>query len=968
MQEMFREAILRFALTGFIAAVVAFLVGGAFSRLRAQCRALNACHWALAASILFVAFTVGGTKTNGVNNLPPQQMTQLQPILQPLGLLPRPGAPVPLANPGQGSFAQNFAADWNICGAWKDSFWLPFTDGWTFPWGTNHLSGVEVVSYGRLWPTPFDTNAVASTGAPFEIVPGLTSFAYELTPSNSYRFVWTDAAIGRDTNNLVTAELELFRSGDRSVATNGVATYLPRELPFPHNGFGQDAEWVAANFTNATEILSAGYPQWVDAQVGTDLTNGLYKLTVSVAEDPPETTFLFVGDLSVAVTNAGEYAFLMEKGPAYDLAVFPPSSNVTISAVDDVPTLRGAPRLRAAWNWEDVGDGIWSVDVGEYWCSYLPGASSAVCWWLPALYGWPDVAHLAPEIPESTFEAVLVDCAHPENASFEWSVGEGLVAATPYAQSTLVTATDIPSWRRVWMSVTAHFGLSGWRTSSLDFIVGTNALPQTGVTLAIPDTLFPNDDVDTYENPGPLEMDCGTQKFLDDDLAKCSVTVEGDESLTGTLRLYRPEPHNGAYAYCGEMIGSGTSAWYSETIDPSRAWQIDGLYRFTAPWALEAGVNSLSYNGVSLRADWIPDEGETLSITSRFSVVRAVAEPICSTTTNVVENGVEHALVLNPCGVGVGRDAYFSVEVNPAEYPDEKITWAQGSNDAGTVDFLGPCGCTGRTVRVRGITSGKVSLEVSVGNCPSDKPTFPLYVATNKVRHISVWIAADSKGENQVCDESDVRDMLPTVNDVFSQIGMAFVIDSVNVLPNKKALTPYYYEESANGIPVSERKHLTFNELVGSVAANGIKCIFVNDFADSDDTRAATLKGAGIVMTSIADALTLAHELGHELGAEDAYVSKRNVDVSGEIFRWADAADDWSNGCIKGGPGYYRRDRKCEEIVRMLLMHGHSSGDLSHGRDMTIGPVYGVRKTGNEQYEKDISFVGFRTVLEGSTE
>ena len=46
--------------------------------------------------------------------------------------------------------------------------------------------------------------------------------------------------------------------------------------------------------------------QWVDAQVGEGLTNGLYKLSVAVADDPPETTFLSVGDHSVAVTNAGE--------------------------------------------------------------------------------------------------------------------------------------------------------------------------------------------------------------------------------------------------------------------------------------------------------------------------------------------------------------------------------------------------------------------------------------------------------------------------------------------------------------------------------------------------------------------------------------------------------------------------------------------------------------------------------------
>ena len=130
-----------------------------------------------------------------------------------------------------------------------------------------------------------------------------------------------DAAINRDTNNLVSASLELFRKGDVSVTTNGVAAYLPRELPFPHDGFGQDAEWVTANFTNATEILAIGYPQWVNAQVGEGLTNGLYKFTVTIPDDPPETVQLVVGDLSVAVTNAGEYVFLLEKGIDYEYGI-----------------------------------------------------------------------------------------------------------------------------------------------------------------------------------------------------------------------------------------------------------------------------------------------------------------------------------------------------------------------------------------------------------------------------------------------------------------------------------------------------------------------------------------------------------------------------------------------------------------------------------------------------------------------
>ena len=133
-------------------------------------------------------------------------------------------------------------------------------------------------------------DAAVSLGCSVEIVRGLTTFGYEFTPSNSYRFVWTDAAINRDTNNLVTAVLELFRNGDHAVEIDDEGVVVTqRILPFEHQGFGQDDEWVAANFTNATEILAIGYPQWVDAQVGEWLTNGLYKFTATIPNDPPET-------------------------------------------------------------------------------------------------------------------------------------------------------------------------------------------------------------------------------------------------------------------------------------------------------------------------------------------------------------------------------------------------------------------------------------------------------------------------------------------------------------------------------------------------------------------------------------------------------------------------------------------------------------------------------------------------------
>ena len=503
MMALFQTVLMRLALCGLAASLILLVLRSriardTFARLLSIWRSLTAFGRVAVCSFLLIGVLVGGDKTNGVNNLPPQQM--MSPMAQQghgfllTGLLVN-GNLANVMNPvqPQTTFAERKTANWNIRGAWKDSFWLPFDDDWVFPWGTNHLTGVEVVSYGQVWATPFDTDAVASAGAPFEIVPGLTTFTYEFTPSNSYRFVWTDAAINRDTNNLVSAALELFRDGDILVTTNGVATHLPRELPFPHSGFGQDDEWVTANFTNATEILAVGYPQWVDAQVGEGLTNGFYKFTATIPDDPPETVQLVVGDLSVAVTNAGEYVFLLEKGMDYEYGIIPFMTNVSYSAVDDVPQMRGAVRggLRTL-----PGDATrtWTVDGGygnEPQSEYALGC----VWWLPFFFGSPDVSHIGPENDTLTFAANFADCRQPPVASYIWAASDGLTVQSPNAQTTQMTIDSMPSWAQADISVTATFGGHELNSYLEGFTYGTNSTPQVHLSLNVPDAVLLNSNV-----------------------------------------------------------------------------------------------------------------------------------------------------------------------------------------------------------------------------------------------------------------------------------------------------------------------------------------------------------------------------------------------------------------------------------------------------------------------------------------
>ena len=99
--------------------------------------------------------------------------------------------------------------------------------------------------------------------------------------------------------------------------------------------------------------------------------------------------------------------------------------------------------------------------------------------------------------------------------------------------------------------------------------------------------------------------------------------------------------------------------------------------------------------------------------------------------------GVNHSYVVNPCGVGVGKDAYFRIQVLPGDYPDEKIVWS--NETAGAVEFVG--GDTGRAVTVCGYSPGTTHLTIHIGDSPSDPPHFPLKVVTNRVFHVKPCVA-----------------------------------------------------------------------------------------------------------------------------------------------------------------------------------------------------------------------------------
>lgn len=608
-------------------------------------------------SFALVCFLYGGGKTN----LPLR-------IIRPLRGLARSAAAVQRVD------AHFFASNWNRRGAWRDSLKLDFDGEWLFPWGDGHLSSVEVMSWGEIRPGCGDTNVIADIGVPIAIVPGLTEFSVEATESNSYLFAWTNAAVNRYTNNLVSASIELKRCGDIIVTTNGVSRIVPRVLPFAHDGFGQDAEWVAANFSNATEIAETGYAAWVDAQVGHGLENGLYKFAIRVADDPPETINLVVGDLSIAVTNAGEYAFLLEKGIRYDLdATSDVATNFVYTVTDDMQAPRrtsGTVRTAPAMQY-----GIWSRDSGrpvvvpppKGWIIFTPKLNVMPERWQPS---W-----LA---PSRTFRAQLTDVRSTVNADYSWrSHGAAVgIASVSSQEATVSCAFPYDDEGMIELSLEAvvagqtldvNYRCPVSRYNSGDWVAsweasGTN-IPPVGVRVsAMPDFVF-FDAID----PQPLVAD-----------VTCSYCVENAGTIT--LNIVDQDSRTIQDSF-GNVVTNGYT------------WSVDGR-SFGARFFMVTGAGeSSSATGTVLRANYAQEGGASLtsdaaSVTFAKITTRAnwLPEPAARRELGVRE---PVTLFLEPAIAGVSVDSLSeSSTVVPLQSEGPQYSWSYIAPAVGGVDTV----------------------------------------------------------------------------------------------------------------------------------------------------------------------------------------------------------------------------------------------------------------------------------------
>jgi len=446
--------------------------------------------------------------------------------------------------PPQFSTNAVLAERWWRRGAWEDVMRVEFPQGWVFPFGEDHLSFVDVVSQGSIRRRWTDTNEIASVGIPLALVPFSSASWHEFTPSNSCRFVWSGALAERQTNAQVNASIELFRNGAVSVETNGVLRRIERPWQYGE--------------TNA--VMSSVE---ADSMIG---DNGLFVFAVAFTSAPPETVCLCVGTNRVAVSDARECCFVLEKGARHGVSMSYVPEDVSFSWWDESLSLRSPP-MRTGLFTERM-EAFGSSGEIDFEDPSDDGAGSIL--WDCSLYIEPS------QVDDPTYPMFLhayMDVPMGEYPTVRWSGGDGEVSAT----GEWLTLDERPSSDVI--GVTATWRGRTWRGS----VVFWNDVEESVVALDGGGTIFVES---AYTNaPGDVTLRTSTEQKL---TAYWALRDDGTLTLSATAGAavsVRMESPNGPevelphvwYGYAGDV---DTTDFYVTNNDPAQCGQVGFTLEF----------------------------------------------------------------------------------------------------------------------------------------------------------------------------------------------------------------------------------------------------------------------------------------------------------------------------------------------------------------------------------------------------
>ena len=281
--------------------------------------------------------------------------------------------------------------------------------------------------------------------------------------------------------------------------------------------------------------------------------------------------------------------------------------------------------------------------------------------------------------------------------------------------------------------------------------------------------------------------------------------------------------------------------------------------------------------------------------------------------------------LINPSGIVLGETGVFKMDLQPASFPDDQISWIDNS---GRVSFLN--GNKGRMVTVKGETLGDFKLTVKIGSMADNwYPYFFGRVVDSTETALHFFVICDANDTPAVL-EAQIDLWVAEANRIFRQVGMSFTKASVTTIKN------------ANWFQIESRSDL-LNMFSHTNNVGGLEVYCINKFVgDYTGTLGAAIPGnpsnvvqgtaCGIAVAANARPFTLAHEIGHACRLDDIVNGPLQDLVREELV----GADNWSGG---SGTGYYPHGQKHMDLIKILLMYQYQKDDECV--DIPLGNVMG---------------------------
>ena len=469
-------------------------------------------------AFMMIAAVCGAIKPDGGTNSPsggPPQQQQMMMVPRPLLMMPigetvseldvergyrLDGATTNDASVYVAPSNAVYDTEWSAFGGATDS--KTYDIGFDFPLGTNVYRKLNVTQNTSVRKRRRTDDVLLRVS---ESVSGMRRgvSAFSTWGDGARRiFNWTDC-VGDPTTNLFneSAQLEVRPNGDFTVRSNELAFAYRRITPFDWdddglvngidpaprtNGgdfYGQSDAWVLANFTNAEEILSVGYTNWVDGIVGDDPDNGVAKLTLVIPGESIEPLAVTAGGLKMVANRGGDYCFPVYSCEATDIIL---SRAVTNASVALQFTRSGElysmspPMLRAggqlpSWRYTSGENVVYEIALFKHWRVELyhrivasPGS------WAPS--NIPDVAHTV------TFTVASLNVPDRDSETFAWTTSNPqIVTVAPNGPTASVTCRwDEDDWGSASIKVESTCGTST-ATGVLTFPYGEEPEHDTNV-------------------------------------------------------------------------------------------------------------------------------------------------------------------------------------------------------------------------------------------------------------------------------------------------------------------------------------------------------------------------------------------------------------------------------------------------------------------------------------------------------